>query len=208
MRIEGLTPDMDLYRGYFNELSRVLESQQRADRPCVGCELLCGPHQSPTCVCACAPDCPHTLKQMSSEGERYPIEPAIAPLVHAFLRLRELRPCWSCEGHGPGAGSVARPPRVIFYARSALYPALVAEAIATMLFQKKLSCPWEVAVTPIGNMLDASYTLQPDITGDNDPALSQLQTDVKVIAANLLPEVLNAARKHQSELRKALQGAA
>lgn len=142
---------------------------------------------------------------MSSEGERYPIEAGIAPLVQAFMRLREFRPCWSCEGHEDKTGSVARPPRVIFYARSTLYPALVAEALTTLLFQKKVSCSWEVVVTPVGNMLDATYTLQPNMSGGGDPTLSQLQADVRVIADHLQREVLDAARRYQAELQTALQ---
>lgn len=200
MLIEKLPPDMDLYRGYCDDLARVLEAQKRDDRPCSGCDRPCGNHNSPTCACECAPNCVHAPKQMSSDGERFPIETGIAPLVLAFLQLRELNPCWSCEGHEANPGAEARPPRVIFYARSTLYPALVAEAVSVLQFQKKLSCPWEVAVTPVGNMLDATYTLQPNLADAKKPTLRQLQNDVLVIAENLQTELVNAARRYQAEL--------
>ena len=36
---------------------------------------------------------------LSSDPERYPIEPGIVPLVFALRGLRVFEPCWSCEGH-------------------------------------------------------------------------------------------------------------
>jgi len=144
---------------------------------------------------------------MSSDGKRFPIEPGIAPLVYAFLRLRKVPPCWSCEGHETPLGLPTRPPRIIFYGRSALYPALIAEAMLTLLIQKKLSSPWEVIATPIGNALDATYTLQPEPAEIAAPALRVLQADVRVIADHLQTEVLSAARRYQAELRAALREA-
>jgi len=205
MRIEHLAPDLDLYQGYCDDLAHLLESQKRADRPCTGCTLRCGPHNSRLCACACTPECNHALKQMSSEGEHFPIEAGIAPLVWTFLSLRELSPCWSCEGHEAQAGSNARPPRLIFYTRSTLYPALIAEAVLTLLMQKKISRPWEVVATPLGNMLDATYTLQPTMAGDHQPTLRQMRGDALVIAHNLQSEVLDAARKYQGALRAVIQ---
>lgn len=126
MRIEKMNPDADLYQGYCKDLERVVEAQKCADRPCTNCDAPCTAHKSPTCACACTPSCIQAPHKMSSDGEKFPIESGIAPLVLAFLQLREFTPCWSCGGHEAEAGRDARPPRMIFYARSTLYPALVA----------------------------------------------------------------------------------
>lgn len=208
MRIERLAPNADLYRQYSDDLARLLDIRDRVDRPCSGCDFLCSAHKSSTCTCACAPNCTAASEKMSSDGKKFPIERGIVPLVLAFLQLREFSPCWSCGGHEAGAGAEARPPRIIFYARSTLYPTLVAEAVATLLFQRKLICPWVVAVTPIGNMLDATYTLQPKLDAGTDLTLDQLQADVSVIADSLKTGVLNAAQRYQSELQAAIQGPA
>lgn len=208
MRIDGLEPDIDLYRGYCDDLARLMESQKRTDRPCSECHLPCVAHKSETCTCACAPNCEHAPKQMSSDGERFPIEAKIAPLVYAFSKLRECPPCWSCEGHDGGGIRPNRLPRVIFYARSSLYPALISEAVASLLFQKKLSGPWEVTVTPVGNMLDPTYTLQPNMADIQDVQLDRLQADIMVIAENLEAGVATAARTYHAELSAALRGGA
>lgn len=204
MRIERLAPDFDLYQGYCNDLARLVDSQKRTDRACPGCDLPCQAHKSPTCLCACAPDCGHAREQMSSDGDQFPVEEKIAPLVHAFHRLRECRPCWSCEGHEARSGAPMRLPRVIFYARSTVYPALVAEAVAKLLFQNRLSNPWEVAITPVGNMLDTTYTLQPNLSQGEDVGLDRLQADARVIAESLRDGVLEAAKMYQAELSAAL----
>lgn len=205
MRIEKMNPDADLYQGYSDDLVRVVEAQKCADRPCSGCDIPCTPHKSPTCACGCKPGCAQALQKMSSDGERFPIEEGIAPLVLAFLQLREFTPCWSCGGHEAEAGRDARPPRLIFYTRSTLYPALIAEAVSALLFRGKLACPWEVVVTPVGNMLDATYTLQPNLAAGEDPTLVQLKVDARTIAENLEAEVGNAAVRYQAELQAALK---
>jgi hypothetical protein len=137
---------------------------------------------------------------MSSDGERFPIGAEIAPLVLAFLQLREFRPCWSCGGHAASMRAGAKPPRIIFYARSSVYPALVGEVVAVIQVKDKLSCPWEVVVTPIGNTLDATYTLQPNLAGTESPTIDQLQRDARVIADNLQTRVIQVAERYKSEL--------
>jgi hypothetical protein len=205
MRIEKMNPDADLYQGYSDDLVRVVEAQKCADRPCTNCDVPCAAHKSPTCACGCTLSCAQAPQKMSSDGEKFPIEDGIAPLVLAFLQLREFTPCWSCGGHEAEAGRDARPPRVIFYARSTLYPALISEAVSTLSFQRKLTCPWEVVVTPVGNMLDATYTLQPNLAAGEDPTLAQLKIDARTIAESLEKEVVDAAFRYQAELQTALK---
>ncbi len=204
MRIERLEPDFYLYRGYCNDLARLFDSRECTDRPCSSCDLACADYKSPTCSCACAPDCQHAPKRMSSDGDQFPVEAKVAPLVYAFLRLRECQPCWSCEGHESRPGAPMRLPRVIFYARSTVYPALIAEAVAKLYFQKKISNRWEVVITPVGNMLDATYTLQPNVALGEVVGLDHLQVDARIIAESLCDGVLGAAKMYQAELSAAL----
>lgn len=204
MRIERLEPDIDLYRGYCDELERVIDGKSYPGRPCSNCDIPCTAHKSPVCACACAPDCVHAPKEMSSDGDLFPIEQKIAPLVYAFHQLRECQPCWSCEGHEASAGAPMRLPRVIFYARSNIYPALIAEAASKLLFQKNISVPWDVVITPVDNKLDATYTLQPNISQIDGVRLDQLQSDALIIAENLQDGVIKAALMYRSKLSASL----
>lgn len=84
-----------------------------------------GPMPDPVC-CPNCPDhgplirchrfCPAAPRRLSSEGERGPVEPLVAPLVFELKKLGVFYPCWSCEGHEDQNGQVRNIPRVWFYA--------------------------------------------------------------------------------------------
>ena len=99
----------------------------REVRPCEGCTTPCPcPRRSPTCGCACDAACPEAPRALSTEPDRYPIEPKVVPLVFALAELRETQPSWSCEGHVRADGEWIRPPQVWFYAELSVYADLIA----------------------------------------------------------------------------------
>ena len=107
------------------DLLELLEQSERTDlRPCAGCDQLCPCSASAVCACACGPDCTHARIAMSSDGNRYPIEEKIAPLVFGFNCLRVCRTYWACEGHHHGAERRSKVPQVWFYASPFMAPKL------------------------------------------------------------------------------------
>lgn len=89
MKLDTLEPDRQDHERQRQELAVLLaQPSYRELRPCKGCAMPCPCSGSKTCACLCGPGCPQMPSQMSSEGEHYPVEPKIAPLVFAFFALR------------------------------------------------------------------------------------------------------------------------
>ena len=132
-------PDQEYKLQYRRELKLLLsQPSDREMKPCPNCDVLCPAHQSPTCTCSCSPECFFAASNMSSEGERYPVEEKIRPLVYSFYTLRVCMPCWSCEGHYKSNGfEVSKVPKVWFYSRSLLYPRLISEHLSLLKSHKK-----------------------------------------------------------------------
>ena len=85
------------------------------ERPCRDCERLCLQHGSTTCTCGCNFACPDAPIALTSDPDRYPIEPRILPLVFELNALKVVQPCWSCEGHNGLSEEVQKLPSVWFY---------------------------------------------------------------------------------------------
>jgi len=140
---------------------------------------------------------------MSSEGERYPVEPNVAALVFAFYCLRLCPPYWSCEGHLSPDGSIRRLPQVWFYSRSLVYPRLIADRVAQLYFEKQLANPWHVCVCYSESGLDTGFSLEPDVKMIDKPDLFTLQRDVAVMAERLPQDLLELAREYRSRYGRA-----
>ena len=141
---------------------------------------------------------------LSSEPERFPIERHIVPLVYALASTRECRPCWSCEGHEDKDGTLTRVPRVAFDTRSDLPPTLIAEYLGTLFSKKVLNCRWDVLVSPFGNMLNMTYTIEPRIEEEAKAKLYMLRHDVTVIAEGLVEGLAQVRERYASTLNSAL----
>lgn len=139
---------------------------------------------------------------MSSDPERYPIEPKIVPLVYAMHASRVCPPCWSCEGHwAEDRETVIKLPRVWFYAHSAMYPRLIAEYLDDLTFQKKLVNPWTVRVLSWSSGLSTRFSIEPGMLPGIGVNLTQLQHEAKTIAENLNQVLRVKARNYLSGLR-------
>ncbi|MEQ9502722.1 MAG: hypothetical protein RIT81_37980 [Deltaproteobacteria bacterium] len=135
--------------------------------------------RSQTCACGCSATCPEAPRRLSSDPERYPVEPHIVSLVYALAATEGLQPCWSCEGHRSTGGALLRGPQVWFYANDALLPALVAQRVAELA--TKLTARWHVVLNPFSpEPTSPTYVLEAQV--DETSHLEDAQRDAAVIA--------------------------
>jgi len=186
MRVEGpdFSPDFaERQHEELNSLVREISTDTR--RPCVACDLACSCSASTTCKCDCSPDCAHAPAMMTSDPE-FPVESLIAPLVYAFLELRQCPPCWSCEGHLSPDGSLQRPPAIWFYSRSQIFPGMIGDFAASMWAKKILNVPWRISIACTEPEFKVpAYAFQPDLSYVEKPSLPAMQKDIGVLAAGL-----------------------
>lgn len=180
------------------DLLDLLEQSALTDlRPCAGCDRPCPCSASTVCACACGPDCTHSRIAMSSDGNRYPIEEKIAPLVFGFNCLRVCRPYWSCEGHQHDAERISKVPQVWFYANSLMYPKLIAEYVTRLQARKEIYNSWQVCVTYAEESLQAGFSIRPGMAFVGDESgLESMQRDVQIIAESLVAGVRMIASEY------------
>lgn len=172
----------------------------REARPCDGCAQPCGcSNRSTTCSCGCSPRCSHAAAQLSSEGERYPIEPYVLPLVFELNALRVVQPCWSCEGHADAKGDVQNPPRIWFYCASVVYPQLLLEHVTQLAARGELQARWRVTVCSYSeDKVSTTFSLEPAVSPSS--SLAVLQSDLNVIAAELGSRLRDKAQNALNEM--------
>jgi len=159
-----------------------------------------GPAPDPVC-CACCPDykpsrgchcdCAAAPRRLSSEGERSPLEPLVAPLVFELKRLGVFYPCWSCEGHTDAAGRVWKIPRVWFYSDSVVHARALADAVGRLHAARRLAARWHLVLThsDAGNP-DTTFSLEPEPAAEQP--LRRLQDDLRVMADELARQFWSA----------------
>lgn len=204
MRLDTSPLDPREHEARLRDLTLLLEQpSSRELRPCRGCTMPCPCSASPICTCLCRPGCEHAPVQMSSEGDRYPIEPKITALVFGFNCLRVCPPYWSCEGHLSPDGSVHRLPQVWFYTRSLVYPRLIGDWLARLHFKKQIANPWHICVSYSESNLDTGFSIEPDLKLIARVDLTVLQQDVAVISKALVPDLRALAQDYLSRYRRA-----
>jgi hypothetical protein len=152
-----------------------------------------GPIPDPVCCSHCANYrvstgchrfCPAAPWRLSSEGERSPVEPRVAPLVFELKKLGVFHPCWSCEGHPDSDGKVWKIPCVWFYADSVVHIRGLADAVATLFNARRLAARWEIVLTYSDpDNPDTTFSLQPELGLES--CLSTLQSDLRAMADDL-----------------------
>lgn len=153
--------------------------------PCPGCKI------SPL---NCSPKCPYAAEALSSDPDRYPIEPKVVPIVFEMVVLRLIQPCWSCEGHMTKEGYLNKYCQVAFYAASSLYPQLIVSYLSALEVQKKLAYQWQIVVNSFGQSLMPTYILKPDLNFCSDVRLGVLQQDLLTIAEKFSEHIKQQAR--------------
>lgn len=175
----------------------------REMRPCEGCRMPCSCSASPVCACLCGPGCAHAPVQMSSEGDRYPVEPKVASLVFGFNCLRVCPPYWSCEGHRTSGGLLQRVPQVWFYTRSLVYPRLIGDWLTRLYFKKCIANPWHICVSYSESSLDTGFSIEPDVKQIDRMCLDTLQQDLAVLSEALVPDLRVLAYEYLAKYRPA-----
>ncbi|HHM04240.1 MAG TPA: hypothetical protein ENJ19_00670 [Gammaproteobacteria bacterium] len=185
-------------------LSQASDSDQR---PCPACRAPCRcARHSRKCTCGCSPRCPKAAWALSSEPERYPIEPKAVPLVYALAGLRLMPPCWSCEGH-VAAGGRCKLPQVWFYATSTLYVEMLAECLHDLFVTQTLHAPWEIAVSSFQADAQATtFILRPQSDPERPFHLGMLQQDLEALGDTLVPVLRNLARQKLARLSRTTPG--
>lgn len=182
----------------------VAQPDDRAQRPCPGCDLTCPGCGSRACTCQCRPDCPEAPQCLSSEPGRFPIEPGILPLVYALSTLRLLPPCWSCEGHRDAADRPQRLPSVWFISRKVIYPTLVADLLGRLKAGGEIAHGWQVATLNCGLEPESVFVIEPRLQAGEDFHLGRLHSDVAAIAARLGEGVKSLAAARIDRLNQKL----
>ncbi len=182
------------------DLLKFLEQPTDRDRrPCPTCDIPCRcVKRSSHCCCSCSPRCPEAPRLLSSEPDRYPIEPSTVPLVYALTALQLIPPCWSCEGHLTPAGDLVRLPQVWFYSASTVYPELISEHIDDLEFKRKLAYSWQVGVCPHTEGGSTIFVIRPDRLNEKDvheKQLLALQQDLQTIAEHLQDTIRRMAQE-------------
>ena len=152
-----------------------------------------GPAPEPVCCARCPDykpsigchrDCSAAPQRLSSEGERSPVEPFVAPLVFELKKLGVCHPCWSCEGHTNQAGDLWKIPRIWFYSDSVVHVRALANAINRLYAARRLSACWHLVLTHSdADNPDTTFSLEPQSAADS--SLSMLQGDLRVMASEL-----------------------
>ena len=122
-----------------------------------------------------------------TSDDAFPIEDRIAPLVYAFHQLNQCPPCWSCEGHLDLDGTIKRLPAVWFYASSQVFAGMIWEYVASLWLKKQTNASWRVVVAvtePHG--MEPAYSLEPEVPDGSSLTLAELQSDIDVIAQDLV----------------------
>ena len=168
------------------DLTTLLDNRTDAPPPCAA---HCPDAYSPRCSRLC-PDVP---RKLSSDPDKHPLEPLIAPLVYEIQRLKVFQPCWSCEGHDGPDGALWKVPRVWFYCESLFHLRALAAAIRQMELDRSLHANWQVVMVSLDQKSpDCCFSLEP---AGLEPTLSleELRADITVIAARLHDMVVKVA---------------
>lgn len=178
-----------------SDLERLLEPAADMNfHPCPGCSKVL--HSG-----GCSPLCNDAAKALSSEPDRYPLEPFVVAIVYELNNLYLLQSCWSCQGHLDQQGRLWKLPQISFYAASPLYPQLLSNYLGQLLFEKKLSHTWRVAFTNFGQSLAATYCIEPSLEVGQSPDLDQIHRDLLHIGQRLADNLRQEARRMLQQLR-------
>lgn len=206
MRIERRDGPADRVRRLASEISEAARARGVEGRVCgESCTAVCAKCGSTACQCECAPECPGAPRALSSDPERFPIEPGIAPLVFAMRRLGLFTPCWSCEGHLRPDGSLWKLPAVWFYSDSPVHVRLLSQGLSSLRTAGALSAPWHVVVTfSDADNPETTFSLEPAHAGGETLSLPALRKDAGAIAGALQRIINEEGRALQREAGKAL----
>jgi len=174
-------------------------------RTCSGCDVRCGcPAASLECCCACSAACRNAPAQLSSEGERYPVEHLVLPLVYGLASLRVVSPCWSCQGHEATVeGGTVKSPQVWFYSSSLGLVHLLGQFLAEAWTGKRLRHEWQVRTNPYSERNLPIFIIEPCMTVEEisqRDCLNDLQHDLHYLGKDFEPRLRDFAQRKLHKL--------
>jgi len=205
VRINSLEADRGEILRAASDLTKISYiASDKQERPCEGCRLPCACSQSPSCTCGCSSSCRYLVRRLSSDPDTFPLEAGIVPLVYALVSLRIATPCWSCEGHTNEAGELIKLPSVWFYSASNGLARLVSEHCNQLYGHHKIHHEWGVEILALGETMQTTYSLRPNLSLSEGARLADLREDVLCLAGSLFDGIKTLARDHLPELERAL----
>lgn len=202
MKVERLARGHAATEKVRGDITRVLTSALEGRVCGPHCSNVCAQCGSISCHCNCSRDCPDAPRAMSTDPEKYPIEPGIAPLVYELKRIGIFRPCWSCEGHLGNDGTLWKLPQVWFYCDSMVHIRILADGLKSLRFEGKIRGVWEVHIEfsePVN--ADTTFAIRPNLSSDGKRhTLHVLQKDVTMIAEALELIMRGEAMKLQNSI--------
>jgi len=188
MKIEGSKDGRGRPTAVREELKEILENDT-SGKP------VCAPNCPKARPDRCNRSCPDIPEMISTDPQKHPVEPRVAPLVFELKRLELFQPCWSCEGHYDHSGALWKVPRVWFTCDSVAHLRVLANAVKGLHLRGALSVPWQVVLTFSDDQdANTTFSLEPNLV-DSVPSLEKLQGDLKTIAEHLHRSVFTEAQK-------------
>lgn len=186
---------------YLNTEQLCLDLQHFLRQPVAGEFSSC-----PGCQChipvQCSADCPDAPEALSIDPVKYPIETSIVPLVYAIMSTNVFQTCWSCEGHMNDKNELWKLPNVSFYSESAIYPQLLLRHIGNLQLDKVLRYHWNIVLADYAQTCGITYSIQPNLTSEENIHLGLLQKDVKSISDNMSNKLKIIAHQFLQELNQ------
>ena len=169
------------------------------------CTLRCPQCGSASCQCKCSPYCADAPRALSTEGDVYPVEPAVVSLVYEMKRPGVYEPCWSCEGHLGADGKLTKLPQLWFYCDSMVHVRLLASTMAKLKYGGHLSAAWHVVVTYSDpDNPQTTFSLELAAAQEHELTLPALHKDLAEMARLLHGMIAGEAQNLQRDAKKAL----
>jgi hypothetical protein len=120
-------------------------------------------------------------EQLSSEGDQYPIEPRVSPLVYGLASIRVVVPCWSCQGHLSRDRHQVKPPQVWLYSTSLFYVHLIGQFLTEEHEKHRCHHLWQIRSGPYAQGQIPIFIIEPRMS-----PLEIIQTDaLKILQRDL-----------------------
>lgn len=91
-------------------------------------------------------------------------------------------------------------PNVSFYSESEIYPKLLLPHISNLRLNKVLCYQWNIVLADFAQTFGTTYSIQPNLTLEENIHLGNLQKDIRTITDNILDKLKFIARQLLQEL--------
>ncbi len=184
-----------------SESLRAIDMATKSDRVCgPHCNAACPVCGGTDCRCMCNRKCEEMPAAISSDGAKYPVEPAIAPLVFELTRLGCFEPCWSCEGHTDKQGGLWKLPQLWFYADSMTSIRVLSDVLSELQQTGVTKFVWEITLThSTSETPTPTFSLHPAGVATSSLALPEMQSDLRAMSESISVRFMDKMRALNDE---------